>query len=62
MANLYSKVASSYDKPTKAELNNLKVISGRFETAKNDFKKIKEKYIKKQEMEFKSFDEFLGSK
>ena len=49
MADLYSKVASSYDKPTAAELNNLNVIASRFDKAKADFAKIKTKYLKKQE-------------
>ncbi|MGD1945911.1 MAG: hypothetical protein ACFB0A_06560 [Croceivirga sp.] len=62
MADLYSKVASSYDKPSTAEMNNLKVIVSRFNNAKKDFAKIKEKYIKKQALELKSFDEFLESK
>ncbi|MET1259327.1 hypothetical protein ABV409_08295 [Flagellimonas sp. DF-77] len=62
MADLYSKVASSYDKPTAAELNNLNVIASRFDKAKADFAKIKTKYLKKQELELKSFDEFLESK
>ena len=62
MADLYSKVASSYDKPSPAELSNLKVIAARFEKGKQDFTKIKEKYLKKQELQLKSFDEFLGTK
>ena len=62
MTNLYSKVASSYDKPTAAELNNLNVISTRFTKAKTDFEKIKGKYLKKEALEFKTFEEFLGSK
>jgi len=62
MADLYSKVASSYDKPSSAELNNLNVIVSRFNKAKADFAKIKEKYLKKQELQFKSFEEFVGGK
>ena len=62
MAKLYSKVATSYDKPTASEMENLKVISSRFETAKADFAKIKNKYLKKQPLELKTFDEFLESK
>ena len=62
MADLYSKVASSYDKPSSAEMNNLKVIATRFDNAKQDFVKIRDKYLKKQELQLKSFDEFLGSK
>ncbi|MEM1258287.1 MAG: hypothetical protein AAGH81_07155 [Bacteroidota bacterium] len=62
MADLYSKVASSYDKPSPAELGNLKVITTRFDKAKQDFVKIRDKYLKKQELRLKSFDEFLESK
>ncbi|RNC90075.1 MAG: hypothetical protein ED555_11615 [Allomuricauda sp.] len=62
MADLYSKVASSYDKPSPDELRNLKVIAGRFANAKDAFAKIKTKYIKKNPVELKPFDEFLGSK
>jgi len=62
MADLYSKVASSYDKPSSAELNNLNVIISRFNKAKADFVKIKEKYLKKEELQFKSFEEFVGGK
>ena len=61
MADLYSKVATSYDKPSGAELNNLEVIAERFNTAKMDFAKIKDKYLKKQEVQLMSFDEFLES-
>ena len=43
-------------------MENLKVISSRFETAKADFAKIKNKYLKKQPLELKTFDEFLESK
>jgi len=62
MADLYSKVASSYDKPSSAEMQNLQVIASRFDKAKNDFKKIKEKYLKKQDLQFKTFEEFVESK
>jgi len=62
MADLYSKVASGYDKPTSAELQNLEVISSRFNDAKGAFLKIKNKYLKKQEIPLKTFEEFLESK
>ncbi|MAU26832.1 MAG: hypothetical protein CMH48_03645 [Muricauda sp.] len=62
MANLYSKVAASYDAPTADDLQNLKVISERFEKAKHDFSKLKTKYLKKQTLELKTFEEFLDSK
>ena len=62
MADLYSKVASSYDKPSPDDLQNMKVIEDRFEKAKTDFTKIKDKYLKKHPVEIKPFDEFLDSK
>lgn len=62
MADLYSKLASSYDKPSNAELENLTIISSRFSKAKEDFGKIKTKYLKKQPLEIKSFETFLESK
>ena len=62
LADLYSKIASSYDKPSKAELNNLNVLSARFDEAKKSFEKLKAKFIKKNEVPLKSFDEFLESK
>lgn len=62
MADLYSKLASSYDKPSNAELANLRVITERFNRAKEDFSKIKSKYLKKQPLEMKSFETFLESK
>ena len=34
MADLYSKIADSYDKPSNAELESLAVIEERFEKAK----------------------------
>lgn len=62
MTDLYSKLASSYDKPSNAELENLKVINARFTKAKEDFSKMKTKYFKKQPLELKSFEVFLESK
>ncbi|UJH67273.1 WD40/YVTN/BNR-like repeat-containing protein [Allomuricauda sp. SCSIO 65647] len=62
MADLYSKVAASYDAPTPDDMQNLKVVSERFSKAKDDFSKLKSKYLKKQSIELKSFEEFLGSK
>jgi len=62
MTDLYSKVASSYDKPSSDELRNLKVISSRFSNAKEVFSKIKSKYIKKNPIGLKTFEEFLESK
>ncbi len=62
MADLYSKVASSYDKPSAAELKNFEVITERFNYAKKEFAKLKDKYLKKQELALMSFEDFLESK
>jgi hypothetical protein len=56
MANLYSKVASSYDKPSNNELENLKTIETRFNKAKADFEKLEKKA---KDVVFISFEEFL---
>ena len=61
MASLFSRIASSYDKPTQAELVNLAVISKRHDAAKESFEKIKTKYLKKQEVSFKPFDDFIAA-
>ncbi|MDE3740411.1 WD40/YVTN/BNR-like repeat-containing protein [Maribacter polysaccharolyticus] len=61
MADLYSKLANSYDKPTKSEIENLEVISERFETAKSDFMKLKKRFKTKEGFAVKTFEEFLES-
>lgn len=59
MADLYSKIAGSYDKPSDAELDNLVVIEDRFNKAKKDFEKLKKK-AKVDDLELKTFDEFIN--
>lgn len=69
MAELYGKVAQSFFRPSKSELQSLEAIEGRFATGKADFKKIKDKHIAKfnevqtknklQPIMLKSFDEFI---
>ena len=61
MADLYSKLADNYDKPTTSELENLTIISERFETAKTDFMKLKKKFKAMEGFELMSFEEFLKS-
>ncbi|MGB5437999.1 MAG: hypothetical protein WBM98_19045 [Maribacter sp.] len=61
MADLYSKLADNYDKPTSSELENLTIISERFETAKTDFMKLKKKFKAKEGFDMMSFEEFLKS-
>ncbi len=59
MADLYSKIASAYDKPSAAELDNLTIIENRFEKAKVDFEKLKKK-SKVDDLGLKSYEEFLA--
>jgi hypothetical protein len=71
MAELYSKVAQTFYKPSRAELDNLEAIEGRFTAAKADLKKIKDKHIAKlnevrtknklEPIIMKSYDEFMKS-
>ncbi len=56
MADLYSKVATSYDKPSNNELENLKIIETRFNKAKVDFAKLEKKA---KDIQFKTFQEYL---
>jgi len=58
MADLYSKIAGSYDKPTQEDLDNLKLIEERFTKAKKDFGKLKKK-AKLEALKLKTFDEFI---
>jgi len=59
MADLYSKIAGSYDKPSNAELENLSIIEDRFLKAKKDYEKIKKKVKFLDELALKSFEEFV---
>ena len=58
VAELYSKIVSSYDKPSAAELDYLAVLANRFDSSKLEFEKLlKKARIKK--VEFKSFEDFI---
>lgn len=59
MADLYSKIAGSYDKPSNAELESLSVIEERFEQAKKDYAKLRKKAKFIDELGLKSFEEFI---
>ncbi len=59
MADLYSKIAGSYDKPTANELDNLSIIEERFDKAKTDFAQLKKK-VKFADLQLKTFDEFIN--
>ena len=59
MADLYSKIAGSYDKPSNAELENLEIITERFENAKTEFAKLTKK-VDMNILQLKSFEEFVN--
>ena len=59
MADLYSKVASSYDKPSANELDNLALIEEEMKSANKKYSKIIKK-IKPELMPEKTFDDFIN--
>jgi photosystem II stability/assembly factor-like uncharacterized protein len=59
MADLYAKIAGSYDKPSNNEMQSLQVIEERFNKAKADFAKLKKK-AKVDALQLKTFDEFVN--
>jgi hypothetical protein len=70
LVDLYAKVADSFYKPNSAEMGNLGAIETRFNDAKTNFKKIKDKELKKLtsllspenkfgQIPMKSYDEFI---
>ncbi len=62
MADLYSKLADSYDKPSVAEMENLSVIAERFATAKADFETLKKRFKTNEVLNLLTFEAFLESK
>ncbi|MFM7853598.1 MAG: hypothetical protein ACKO96_17170, partial [Flammeovirgaceae bacterium] len=73
LADLYARVARSFYKPNTAEIDNLAAIQSRLSSAKEEFKKIKDKHLSKitnqrnkdgikDPLVFKTFDEFLQMK
>ncbi len=59
MSDLYSKIASSYDKPSNSELEYLKTIEDRFQKAKKDYGKIRKKVKFLDELNLETFEEFI---
>jgi len=59
MADLYSKIAGSYDIPSGAELENLSIIEERFDEAKKSFQKMRKKAKFIDDLELKSFEDFI---
>ena len=59
MADLYSKVASSYDRPSSNELDNLMLIEKEMKSGKNKY----EKLLKKVDLSYlslKSYEDFIN--
>ena len=59
MADLYSKIAGSYDIPSGAELENLSIIEERFDEAKKSYQKMRKKAKFIEDLELKSFEDFI---
>ena len=59
MADLYSKIAGSYDIPSGAELENLSIIEERFDKARMSYQKMRKKAKFIEDLELKSFDDFI---
>ena len=59
MADLFSKIAGSYAKPSPNEMEFLEVIEARFNTAKTSFNQLK-KRAKVSLDDLKSFEAFIG--
>jgi hypothetical protein len=56
---LYSKIATSYDTPSNAELESLAIIEERFVAAKKDYAQIKKKVKFLEALKLETFEEFL---
>jgi hypothetical protein len=56
LANLFSKIVGSYDKPSNNELENLKTIESRFTSSNKMFNKLKKKI---KNVDYQSFESFL---
>jgi len=59
MADLYSKIASSYDRPSPTELENLHLVKDMFQTAFKSFDKLKKK-VKVEDLNLKSYEDFIS--
>jgi len=58
LADLFSKIVRSYDKPSNSELEFLSIVENRYSKAKEDFNKISKKIKSKEEIKLKTFEEF----
>jgi photosystem II stability/assembly factor-like uncharacterized protein len=62
IADLYSKVATSYDKPSAADMDNLNLLMERFTRAKDDLTKLSKKIKDLDSMQLMDFETFLEAK
>lgn len=72
ISKLYSKIASGFQAPSSSELENMKLLEGKFNDAKKELSNIKSKRMKKfnkfitkkkiAPVQLKSFEEFLKMK
>ena len=58
LLDLYSKLASSYDKPSQNDLDNLSIVQDEYNSLKSEYDKIL-KRVDQSQMELLTFDEFL---
>jgi len=58
MADLYSKVASSYDRPSSNELDNLMLIEKEMKSGKNKYEKLLKK-VDLSSLSLKSYEDFI---
>lgn len=59
LSRIFSKVVSSYDKPSATELENIQLIEDRFNKATKTFNKLKKKVPFLDKLNLKSFNEFV---
>ena len=59
MADLYAKIATSYDKPSDNEIDNLMLIEDEFNDAKKELDKLKNR-IDLSSISLKSFTDFVN--
>ena len=58
LADLFSKIVGSYDKPSNSELEFLSIVENRYSKARKDFDNISKKIKFKKALQLKTFEEF----
>ena len=58
LADLFSKIVGSYDKPSNSELDFLSIVENRYSKARKDFDNISKKIKFKEAIQLKTFEEF----